>query len=216
MITIPIKYTSPFSETPIEKKFYFNLTAAEAIRLETDWYEFGGVEGRYDMLSTGDDVKFIRETIEELIYRAYGERVGDELEKSQSLIDRFKSSEAYSILLMGLLTSDEEKYDANAFFKGIMPKNVDLKNPEKTASEIARERSQANMQGFQKKAAPETSSDEIVTAVPVEEQQIEAPSRLTFEEQRQQKYEEFLAQKAAKEAAIHEDPEFEAFLRNNQ
>lgn len=208
MITKEITYTN-ILDNEVTKKFYFGLTKVEALRLEADWAHWGGVEGRYDVLSTGNDPKFIMESLEELILRSYGERVGDEIQKSQELRERFAASEAYSELLMNLLTNDDPKWDANEFMRGILPKNVDLKNPDKTPSEIAREQSEARMQGFQKKQEP--AKDEARFDVPIQPTE-DDPEWAANEKKRL--YEEFMAKKAAEKAA-EEDPEFAEYLRQN-
>lgn len=212
MITKDITYTNVLGNE-VTKKFYFGLTKVEALRLEADWYQWGGVEGRYEILSTGEDAKFIMESLEELILRSYGEREGDEIRKSQDLRDQFWASEAYSELFMNLLTNDDPEWDANVFMRGILPKGVDLKNPDKTPSEIAREQSQARMQGFQKKQEP--AKDEVQGIIPITpaEPDVQDDPEWAANE-RKRLYDEFQAKKAAEKAA-EEDPEFAAYLREN-
>lgn len=214
MITKEITYTNILGNE-VTKVFYFSLTKVEALRLEADWAQWGGVEGRYDILSTGDEPKFIMETIEELVLRSYGEREGDHIRKSKELRDQFWASEAYSELFMNLLTSDDPKWDANEFFKGVLPKNVDLKNPEKSPSDVARERSMANMQGHQKKQ-PIPAKDDVVAVMPIQSEESELTREKTEDsaEVKRRLYDEFMAKKAAEKAA-EEDPEFAAFLKEN-
>jgi hypothetical protein len=162
MIELPITYTNPITDREVTKTFYFGLTRVEALRLNNEWQDWGGLEGRYDaLIASGEDVKFIMDTIEELILRSYGVRVGDEIEKSESLRNQFAASEAYSELFTNLLTSDDPKWDANEFIKGIIPKKLRLQAEAEGAfdeqeetlsrSEQVRRASEARMQGRKQK-----------------------------------------------------------------
>ena len=112
-----------FSGTERTEDFYFNLSKAEVIEME-----MGVVGGLAEMLKrivAAQDTKTIFETFKEILLKAYGERSpdGKRFIKSPELSEQFTQTEAYSVLLMELLT--DPTYAA-VFTEGILPKKLDL------------------------------------------------------------------------------------------
>lgn len=115
MFAKEITYTDFDGEKRTEK-FYFNLTQAECIELETSFSE-----GYIRRIISSDDQVEILNIIKKVILLAYGEKTADgkRFYKNQQMKDAFAASEAYSALFMELL-SDADK--ASEFMREIAPK----------------------------------------------------------------------------------------------
>lgn len=107
----------------IERKedFYFNLTEAECLEMETG--VTGGMTKLLQNIIDEKDPKRIVDYMKDLVLRAYGERDpdGKHFMKNDIIRNRFACSAAYSKIFMELAT------DANAaadFAKGVLPANL--------------------------------------------------------------------------------------------
>ena len=120
MLKRPITYEDFNGETTTET-FYFNLSKAELIELETD-YEAGLVKTLMTIIETEDPGRIIRE-FKRIILRAYGIKSDDgkRFVKSDDLRADFESHAAYSALFMEL-SQDAQK--AAEFVNGIMPPDL--------------------------------------------------------------------------------------------
>lgn len=99
------------------EQFYFNLSKAELIEMELSTQ--AGVEEMIRMLiATKDNAKIVH-TFKDLILKSYGIKSedGTRFIKSQELRDGFEQSEAYSELLVKLLSDTEFQ---SAFINGII------------------------------------------------------------------------------------------------
>lgn len=107
-----------YDETERTEDFYFNLTKAELIEIETSFN--GGLSKMIEKLVSEQDMKRIVEIFKELVLKAYGEKSldGRRFIKSKELRDGFEQTEAYSQLFMELASSAES---AAAFVNGITP-----------------------------------------------------------------------------------------------
>ena len=110
--------------------FYFNLTAAEILKLESS-VKGGLSEGLKKMIAE-EDASGVIATIEELVQRSFGKRVGKGFIKKTEDLEEFMSTEAYSNLLMKLL-SDENA--ASKFIKGTIPADLAAKIAEEEAKQ---------------------------------------------------------------------------------
>jgi hypothetical protein len=119
MLKKTIKYVD-FNGKEREEDFYFNLTKAEVIELETSIQ--GRLSNTLREIVESNDEKQIIERFKDLILRAYGEKSpdGKRFIKSQELRDAFSQTEAYSELFMELSTNADA---ASAFVNGIVPIN---------------------------------------------------------------------------------------------
>lgn len=117
MLKKTIKYVD-FDGNEREEDFHFNLTKAELI--EMDLSEKGGLQKTIQAIVQTKDTPRIFALFKEIILKAYGEKSldGKRFVKNAEIRDGFEQTEAYSVLLMELL-SDPDK--AANFINGIIP-----------------------------------------------------------------------------------------------
>lgn len=98
--------------------FLFNLSKAEIIRME--FSETGGMEKMINKIIAEQDNKKLMNLFENIILKAYGEKSADgkRFIKSDELSTNFKQTEAYSELLVELLTNEAA---ATEFINKIIP-----------------------------------------------------------------------------------------------
>ena len=120
MLKETIKYTD-YNGLDRTEDFYFNLSKAELLRMEMS--TVGGYAEMIEGLINAQDTPAVYAIFEELILKAYGVKSADgrEFTKSEDLKTKFSQTEAYSNLIMKLVT------DANAaakFINGLMPQDL--------------------------------------------------------------------------------------------
>lgn len=127
MVVKEITYEDFNGETRKEK-FYFNLTEAEVFNMQ-----FGTVKGGLDvlvkkMIETEDTPALVK-LFQDLILNSYGEKSDDgkRFIKSEEMKEGFKQTNAYSELVMELV-SDENK--AADFVNALVPKKLSEKAKE--------------------------------------------------------------------------------------
>lgn len=122
MLKKKIKYTD-FNDVEREETFYFNLSKAELIELYAE--ENGGFDEYIKSIVESGNNKEILAAFKKIIRMAYGEKSldGKYLKKSEELADNFCSTNAYSELVMELMS--DEKAAAN-FINSVIP--ADVKN----------------------------------------------------------------------------------------
>lgn len=100
---------------------YFNLSKAELIMMDSS--VVGGLKQRLEKIIQSKDNVAIMEVFRDLIHRSYGVKSDDgkRFIKSEELSTQFEQTEAYSELVMELL-SDPNK--AAAFINSVMPKGL--------------------------------------------------------------------------------------------
>lgn len=165
MIKKTITYVNAL-ENEVTRDLYFGLTKAEYLELEADWYDEGGIDGKIERVQRADNPKLIMQTFKEIIGRSYGERRGEDFLKTPEIKAAFLASDAFSEILFGLIQGDD---DPGEFIRGILPRGTNADGSVKSKSQQAREASQARMQGFQKKQAPQQRFEpapELNTAEP--------------------------------------------------
>lgn len=128
MIVKKVTYKG-FDGENIEENVYLHLTKAEWIKLDLKYSDYGGLINYLRKLLTdlkdGDPyMKPLVTMLETLILAAYGKKTDDgrfvKKMYGQSLADEFETSEAYSQLLIGLL-SEEGLNDIEPLILGILP-----------------------------------------------------------------------------------------------
>ena len=122
-----------YNGEPVERTYYFNISRAEAIRLQ--WSEKGGLDSVIKKISAEMDATKIYPLFEEVLLKSVGEKSADGMRfiKTQEIRDEFAQSEAMSELIVELLT---EEGAAAAFFNAIAPKvPSDRKEKEKPLAE---------------------------------------------------------------------------------
>lgn len=118
MIKQTVSYTN-FEGEEVKSTYYFNLTMAEIVDLET---KGKGFSTRLRNIINEKDSRKIVEIVKEIILLSYGKRTEDgEFIKNTTVREAFASSEGYSALFMDL-AFDENKLAA--FVNGVMPKQM--------------------------------------------------------------------------------------------
>ena len=128
MIVKTVKYKG-FDGDDIEEKVYLHLTKAEFLKMDLKYSDYGGLINYLRKLLTdvkeGDMfMKPLVTVLETLILAAYGQKTDDgrfvKKKNGAALADDFETSEAYSQLLLGLL-SEEGIKDIEPLIMGILP-----------------------------------------------------------------------------------------------
>lgn len=116
MIKKTITYTD-YDGNQRTEDLMFNLSKAELIEMELS--ESGGMEKMLKRIIAEQDTKKIMEIVKSIILRSYGKKSDDgrRFIKSEELSKEFSQTEAYSELLIELM-SDENA--ASAFMNGLV------------------------------------------------------------------------------------------------
>ena len=116
MIIKKITYTD-YDGNQRTEEFRFNLSKAELIEMELS--ETGGMEKMLKRIIAEQDTKKIMEIVKAIILKSYGKKSDDgrRFVKSPELSEEFSQTEAYSELLIELM-SDENA--ASAFMNGLV------------------------------------------------------------------------------------------------
>lgn len=118
-----------------EEDFYFNLSKAELIEMYAS--VSGGFDNELKALVSAQNQPELMKRFKKIIMESYGVKSADgrRFVKSKDLSEEFEQTEAYTNLLMELLSSPDA---AAAFINGIMPKELEqLANQQKTADFVA-------------------------------------------------------------------------------
>lgn len=121
MLKKSIKYTD-FNDQEVTEDFYFHLSKADLIHLEMS--HKGGLKEHMEKIMAAEDTNGVLTELEKIILMSYGRRSDDgaRFVKTETMREEFRGSEAYSELLMELLT-DATK--AGEFINGIVPRGLD-------------------------------------------------------------------------------------------
>jgi hypothetical protein len=182
MLKKTIKYTDYNGKEQTED-FYFNLTKSEIIAKEAA--SEGGYSERLTRVGQSKKGAEIMAVFQELVADSYGEKSedGKQFAKSPEISARFMQSAAYDVFFMELVTNAEA---AVAFANGIMPpdlleaarKDIEAMNngdatvtpinpvSQQSVSDIAREQSEAQLQGHKPAQEKEVSTPEPVPDIP--------------------------------------------------
>lgn len=119
MLKKTIKYTD-FNGNEISEDFYFNLTEAELIEMES---KHGSMQAKLERIINTQDISAIMEIFKEIIVASYGVKSDDgkRFIKDPETTKYLTQSNAYSELYMSLLSNTDE---AVAFITGIMPAKI--------------------------------------------------------------------------------------------
>jgi hypothetical protein len=132
MLKKTIKYED-FNGNEISEDFYFNLTKAELLEMESK--SQGGLKAKLERLINTRDISAIMEVFKEVIVKSYGVKSDDgkRFMKSKEITDAFVESNAYSELYIELATDEDA---AVAFITGIIPKDLSRQIDQATIDEI--------------------------------------------------------------------------------
>ena len=122
MLKKTITYTDYDGETR-EEDFYFNLRKDEI--LELNFNANLKLSDQIEGIVKAKDVKEIYSLFKKIILLSYGEKSADgkHFRKSEEISKNFESTEAFSELIMELVTDENKAAD---FIKMVLPKNLDL------------------------------------------------------------------------------------------
>lgn len=121
MLKKSITYTD-YNDHQRTEDFYFNLSKSELIELELS--TSGGLTVMMDRIIAAEDTPALFKIFKDLVLKAYGVKSDDgrKFIKNQEVRDDFSQTEAFSVLIMELV-SDAEK--AAEFFNAIIPQDFD-------------------------------------------------------------------------------------------
>jgi len=194
-----ITYTD-FNNNERTEDFYFNLTQAEALSIQLS-AEGNNFQQQIQKIAAEMDGAKIIQAFKDIIAAAYGEKSldGRSFHKTEDILERFTSTEAYSKLFMELATDADA---AAVFVNGIAPKGMDEQAAKIQQSLSARERSEAQMQGYKKPQAPEPQTVNEPVQIPTAAPQLDAqptPTETPLDDA--PTFEDFQAWKAAQKNA---------------
>lgn len=123
MIKKTITYVD-YNDQERTEDFYFNLSRAEVTELEFSMP--GGFRAHAEKIAQAEDAPKLMSLFKDLVMMSYGEKSpdGKRFIKSRELSEAFVQTEAYSELVVELMTDGDA---AIAFFNGIAPKVVPAK-----------------------------------------------------------------------------------------
>lgn len=116
MICEKVTYTD-YNGTERTESYYFNLTEQELAEL--NFSTAGGIVKMIERAVNAKDEQEVGKLFKTFLDASYGEKSPDgrRFRKNAEVLEDFKSSPAYSIIYMKLLTDMEE---ANRFLKGML------------------------------------------------------------------------------------------------
>lgn len=116
MICEKVTYTD-YNGTERTESYYFNLTEQELAEL--NFSTAGGIVKMIERAVNAKDEQEVGKLFKTFLDASYGEKSPDgrRFRKNAEILEDFKSSPAYSIIYMKLLTDMEE---ANRFLKGML------------------------------------------------------------------------------------------------
>lgn len=184
MIKKTIKYKDYAGNEKVED-FYFNMSKGELVLMEMSSVDENteGMNDKLNRLIASRNGKEIADTFKEIVDLSYGERTVDQTRfqkedvNGKSLAVRFRSTGAYSELIYELATDAEKGAE---FVNGLMPAGLRDEVQKEVDYRTARERSEAQLQGFQKKTEPSVVQvPELPASEPVLEKTPEPEEDLT-------------------------------------
>lgn len=107
MLIKEITYTD-YNGNKRTEKFYFNISKAEIIKM--DLQTPGGMKEKIETIINRQDIPKVAEMFEEIIMLSYGEKSDDGkyFKKSRELSETFTHTEAYSNLLVELISNPDK------------------------------------------------------------------------------------------------------------
>jgi hypothetical protein len=167
MIRKEIQFTN-YNDEKETGVFYFNMSKGELVMQQMGAIDqhTESFQDKLEKIAKNLQGQALVDTLKEIIFDAYGEKTTDgknfvKVRNGVHLVENFLSSGAYSELVVELLSSAQGMAD---FVNGLMPADLrDQVNQEVNRQQAARERSQANLQGYQKKQAPEPKPSPVVS-----------------------------------------------------
>lgn len=120
MLKKSITYETFDGET-VTDEFYFNISKAELVKMELS--QKGGLKEHLERIVASQDGKQIIAAMEDIVEQSYGKKSedGKHFTKSKEIWEEFKSTEAYSVFFMELVTETDKAVE---FVNGVVPKEL--------------------------------------------------------------------------------------------
>jgi len=136
MLKKTITYTD-YNGNERKEDFYFNLNKAELFELQMG--TAGGFTEMIKRIVNTSDAPALVEVFKKIILKAYGMKSDDgkRFVKSEEMSTEFEQTEAYSELIMDLLTNEDS---AVTFLRSIVPADISEKLPEHISVDEALDR----------------------------------------------------------------------------
>lgn len=130
MIKRTIEFTTPEGEKK-ERDYYFHLTEYEALEIN--------LMDELDSVAKSEDKGRIISALRRIVRKSVGFKIGNEFAKNDGFSDQFMASDAFSKLMMSILTSKNPERASALFIRGIMPQELidKLADDDKIKEEIA-------------------------------------------------------------------------------
>lgn len=140
-----------FDGNEVTEDHYFHLSKADLIEMEVS--EKGGLEETITKIVAEEDGKRIVDLITYVVQKSYGERSedGKRFIKNDDIWEKFKSSEAFSELMVSLYTDADA---SAAFMRGVIPESIISKAAESLEDDDPRKKALIKAQ---KPKAPTTT-----------------------------------------------------------
>ena len=120
MLKKSITYKNVFTEESVTEDFYFHLSAADMVELEVSFK--GGLAEWFMKAMREEDMEAVYAGFKKMVLKAYGHRgENNKWIQNQQIRDEFENSEAYSVLLMEMLTV-EGAFDK--FIQAVVPREL--------------------------------------------------------------------------------------------
>lgn len=132
MLKKTIKYTD-FNGNEISEDFYFNLSKAELLEMETK--ANGSLKAKLERLINTRDISAIMQIFKEIITSSYGVKSDDgkRFIKNQEILDEFLQSNAYSELYVELASNSDSAIE---FITNIIPSDLAKQIDQKQIDDI--------------------------------------------------------------------------------
>lgn len=120
MLKKTIKFTD-YDGNPREEDFFFNLNKAELTIMEMS--EVGGFKKKMERVIKAQDGPALIKAFQDIIHASYGVKSPDgrQFIKNEEVFEEFRQTEAYSELIMELLSDEKGAAD---FISKVLPSDV--------------------------------------------------------------------------------------------
>lgn len=157
MIKKTIAYTNFLGEKEVGD-FYFNMSKGELVKQQMAAVDkhTESFQDKLEKIGKNLQGRELISVLDEIILEGYGEKTTDgkqfvKVRNGVRLSENFMSTGAYSELVVELCTKEDAMSE---FINGLMPADLRDQVNKEVAATTARERSEAQLQGHQKKTAP--------------------------------------------------------------
>lgn len=117
-----------FNGETVKEDLYFHLTQTDWLMIDADYQEYGGLKSYIEKAVNEEDKRALLHLFTKLVKKSYGVKSedGKRFIKNDQLSEEFSQTEAFSDLIIGFLTDNDEGV---AFFNALAPKDIEIKEP---------------------------------------------------------------------------------------